>query len=74
MMALVTHGSWMLGFLMRFTIWNPSQIWIIKKLFIVEIGDLGDYLLELGTLEVTMFDCAMFQFAVEMWLIALKPK
>jgi hypothetical protein len=38
----------------------------MKKLLIVKIGDLGDYLLELGTLEVTMFDCAMFQFAIEM--------
>jgi hypothetical protein len=53
-------------FCLGFTIWNPSQIWIIKKLLIVEIGDLGDYLLQFGTLEVAMFDCAMFQFPVEM--------
>jgi hypothetical protein len=58
-----------LGFLMRFIIWNTSQIWIIKKLLIVEIGDLGGYLLE-----VAMCACAIFQFVVEVWLIALKPK
>jgi hypothetical protein len=74
MMPLVTHGSWMLGFLMRFIIWNPSHIWIIRKLLIVEIGDLGGYLLELGSLEVVMYACAIFQFVVEVWLIALKPK